>query len=154
MGTPAARKASGFTMIEMMIAMVIVGVLVAIALPSYQRYQQRVRIDQAQRDIVTLSTALKLYWEDARAYPPSLAAAGLGAPLDPWGNPYRYLDLTPASARGQARKDQALVPINSDFDLYSMGPDGQSVPPLTALESKDDIVRANNGVFVGVASDY
>jgi general secretion pathway protein G len=46
------------------------------------------------------------------------------------------------------------VPINSDFDLYSVGRDGQSAPALTAKVSQDDIVRANNGGFVGLASDY
>jgi hypothetical protein len=50
--------------------------------------------------------------------------------------------------------DHSLVPINTDFDLYSMGPDGRNSPPLTAKHSRDDIVRANNGAFIGVASDY
>jgi len=54
----------------------------------------------------------------------------------------------------QARRDHNLVPINSDFDLYSMGPDGQSVKPLTGGVSRDDIVRANDGAFVGKASTY
>jgi general secretion pathway protein G len=52
------------------------------------------------------------------------------------------------------RKDRNLVPINSDYDLYSMGPDGESMPPLTAARSRDDIVRANNGGFVGTAEAY
>ena len=147
-------RAAGFTIVEMMIALAIVGVLAAIALPAYQRYQERVRIDQARRDITVLATAISLRWEDARAYPASLADAGLGTPLDPWGRPYRYLNLAPPSAMGHARKDHALVPINTDFDLYSVGPDGDSAPPLTAQRSKDDIVRANNGAFVGVAADY
>jgi general secretion pathway protein G len=137
-------RAAGFTIVEMMITLAIVGVLAAIALPAYQRYQERVRIDQARRDITTLATALSLRWEDARAYPASLA---------PWGNPYRYLNLA-TSPPGHARKDHALVPINTDFDLYSMGPDGDSAPPLTAARSRDDIVRANNGAFVGVAAEY
>jgi general secretion pathway protein G len=55
---------------------------------------------------------------------------------------------------GQQRKDRNLVPINSDYDLYSMGPDGRSVSPLTAQASRDDIIRANDGGFVGKASDY
>ena len=64
------------------------------------------------------------------------------------------MNLEEPRNRGNARKDHSLVPINSDFDLYSMGPDGQSSPPLTARQSRDDIVRANNGNFVGVAADY
>jgi general secretion pathway protein G len=49
------------------------------------------------------------------------------------------------------RKDRFLVPINSDFDLYSMGKDGESVPPLTAQKSRDDIIRANDGAYIGPA---
>lgn len=55
---------------------------------------------------------------------------------------------------GQARKDQFLVPLNSDYDLYSKGPDGKSSPPLTAKESRDDIIRANDGAYFGLASEY
>ena len=75
---------------------------------------------------------------------------------DPWGNPYQYLNLSDPKlkGKGQARKDHNLVPINSDFDLYSMGKDGASVSPLTAKASRDDIVRANNGRFIGRAKDY
>jgi len=46
------------------------------------------------------------------------------------------------------------VPLNTDYDLYSQGPDGQSVSPLTAAKSRDDIIRANNGDFIGTAEDY
>ena len=73
--------------------------------------------------------------------------------LDPWGLPYEYLNLDGVPI-GMMRKDQALVPINSDYDLYSKGPDGASIMPLTAPMSRDDVVRANNGAFIGIASDY
>ncbi len=52
------------------------------------------------------------------------------------------------------RKDRFLVPLNSDFDLYSKGPDRKSVPPLTAEASRDDIIRANDGGYIGLASEY
>jgi general secretion pathway protein G len=55
---------------------------------------------------------------------------------------------------GLQRKDLALVPINTDFDLYSKGRDGATQPPLTAASSRDDIVRANDGQFIGLASGY
>jgi general secretion pathway protein G len=58
------------------------------------------------------------------------------------------------SPPAQPRKDRFLVPINSDFDLYSMGKDRESVAPLTAKQSHDDIVRANDGAFVGLASEF
>jgi general secretion pathway protein G len=84
--------------------------------------------------------------------PATLAEAGL-ARDDPWGNPYRYLRMAGAHT-GQVRKDRSLHPLNTDYDLYSMGPDGRSVSPLTAAHSRDDIVRASNGGFIGSASDF
>ena len=146
--------AQGFTLIEMVVTLAVVAVLSAIALPAFRQYQERVRVDQARKDIVMMSTVASQFWHDARAYPDNLAQVGLGNRLDPWGRPYQYLNLEEPRNRGNARKDHSLVPINSDFDLYSMGPDGQSSPPLTARQSRDDIVRANNGNFVGVAADY
>ena len=137
-----------------MIATVLVGVLLAVAIPSYQSYRERVRVDQAKKDIMVVATAIAHYELDARAYPDSLADIGLGDLRDPWGNAYRYLNLQAPGARGSARKDHALVPINTDFDLYSVGADGSTAPPLTARHSRDDIVRANNGAFVGMASEY
>jgi general secretion pathway protein G len=74
--------------------------------------------------------------------------------IDPWGNPCQYLEFCSSKPGGGARKDKFLVPINSDYDLYSMGRDGASVAPLTAKPSRDDIVRANDGAFIGLASDY
>lgn len=58
------------------------------------------------------------------------------------------------SGGGKPRKDRFLVPINSDYDLYSKGRDGQSVAPLTAQQSHDDVIRANDGAFVGLAVDF
>ncbi len=55
---------------------------------------------------------------------------------------------------GQVRRDRFLVPINSDFDLYSIGKDGGSQAPFTAMDSRDDIVRANDGGYVGLASGF
>jgi general secretion pathway protein G len=144
----------GLTIVELMIAAVVVAVLASIAVPRYETYRQRVRVTQAKHDIATMSAILGGHFQDARAYPDSLADAGLGNYRDPWGNPYGYLNLGGKQAKGHARKDHALVPINSDFDLYSMGPDGRSAPPLTAKHSRDDIVRANDGAFIGIASEY
>lgn len=52
------------------------------------------------------------------------------------------------------RMDRFLHPINSDYDLYSMGKDGQTVLPLTARQSHDDVIRANDGSFVGLAVEF
>ena len=77
--------------------------------------------------------------------------------LDPWGRPYIYLKIQGNDAKGnnfRPRKDHSLHPINSDFDLFSVGKDGLSNASLTAKISQDDIVRANNGGFVGLVSNY
>ena len=52
------------------------------------------------------------------------------------------------------RKDHKMVPVNSDFDLYSKGRDGKSQTPFTSKASRDDIVRANNGRYIGLVSGY
>jgi len=74
--------------------------------------------------------------------------------LDPWGNPYQYLNFDTVKGVGSVRKDRFLVPLNTDYDLYSMGKDGKSQTPLTAAASHDDIVRANDGRYIGLASGY
>ena len=70
-------------------------------------------------------------------------------------NNYQYLNIRSAGpGLGAVRKDGNLNPLNTDFDLYSTGKDGRSKSPLTAKHSRDDIVRANNGAFFGLAEDY
>ena len=56
--------------------------------------------------------------------------------------------------QGKLRKDRFLVPVNSDYDLYSKGQDRKSSTPFTAKASQDDIVRANDGAYVGLASEF
>lgn len=145
---------SGLTLIELMIVIAIIGILASIAMPAYQDYVKEAKVKMAVTDIAAISIKIQAYWEDARAYPPNLAAIGEGGKLDPWENPYQYTDLTQPGSTGAARKDRNLVPLNSDFDLYSMGEDGASVSPLTASRSQDDILRANDGRFIGLASKY
>jgi len=88
--------------------------------------------------------------------PDSLNDLGLGDLKDPWGNPYEYLRIAGGNLKGKGklRKDHSLVPVNTDYDLYSKGKDGKSSTPFTAKASQDDIVRANDGWFIGLVSDY
>ena len=66
---------------------------------------------------------------------------------------YLLHDPPPKKTRG-ARKDRFLTPVNSDYDLYSVGIDGDSQAAFTAKVSRDDVVRANDGGFVGLAEDF
>jgi general secretion pathway protein G len=144
----------GFTMIEIVIALAIVAVLAALASAAYGRYRDRVLVSQAVADIGAMSTAIKLYEREERALPASLADIGAGKRLDPWGRPYQYVDLATMKGNGMARKDKKLAPLNSDFDLYSLGKDGDSKPPLVTPVSRDDVVRARDGQFIGLAKDF
>jgi general secretion pathway protein G len=156
----------------------IIGILATIAGPIYSDYIDRVRTVQAVRDISAISKSIAVYAaSNGDRYPDSLAEINMDTMRDPWGNPYQYLNLSKSKNEnenenenengngngkgkgqdanvGKARKDRNLVPINSDYDLYSMGKDGASVSPLTAKASRDDIIRANNGRFIGRAADY
>lgn len=160
MAPEAPRRASngrcrGLTLVELLLALVVLAILTTLAVSSYSSYMQKARISRAESDLETIEGKIQLYevtHEDV--LPTSLSQAGAGQLLDPWGRPYQYLDFTGLKGKGKMRKDHNLVPINSDYDLYSDGPDGASVPPLVAAPSRDDIVRANNGGFIGVASDY
>ncbi len=148
-----ARDHRGFTFIEVLMVVALVGVLLLIALPSYTGYRNRVLTRQAAQEIAVLSSIVSNYWNDAHAYPASLADIGNGGKTDPWGRPYMYYNVD-ANGRGGARKDHALNPINTDFDLYSLGPDGVTKKQVTQKDSLDDVIRANNGAFVGVAADF
>jgi general secretion pathway protein G len=148
------RPNAGVTLLELMFAVAMIGILIAVALPSYARYIARANTSAAIADIAKIHLAVETYIMGHDEPPPDLAAIGKGGMLDPWGQPYVFLSFSGLTGKGAMRKDKNLVPINTAYDLYSVGPDGDSVPPLTAKPSRDDIVMANDGGFIGVAADY
>jgi general secretion pathway protein G len=151
---PSSSRENGFTAIEMMLTVAIVAVLALIAVSSYTKYRERIQTMEAVSDIGSLAPLIGQYALDNNGYPDTLADIARDTMRDPWGNPYQYLSHDTNRARGQWRKDHNIVPINSDYDLWSSGKDGLSSAPLTAMHSRDDIVRANNGRFIGLASEF
>jgi general secretion pathway protein G len=143
----------GFTLVELMIAVAVVGILASVAISSYAGYMERVRVAQAKVDIVTISAQIEQYYTNAHNYPPSLSDLGT-VPVDPWGRPYVYVDLTALNGNGMARRDRSLNPLNSDFDLYSVGKDGVTKKQISQRDSLDDVLRANDGRFVDLASKF
>jgi len=147
----------GFTTIDLLLALAIVALLGSISVPIYDAFVDRANTAQAVADIGRIDMQIERYISNTFQPPDSLADVPGGDRLDPWGQAYQYLRIagnnTPG-LRGRLRKDRNLVPINSDYDLYSLGPDGESRPPLNARPSLDDVVRAADGSFVGVAEDF
>jgi general secretion pathway protein G len=144
----------GFSVIELMIAMAILALIVGIAVPMWGSYTERAKVAKAVVAIRMIEGAVERYRVEFKALPNQIDPLLKPAPLDPWGNPYQYLNLQTMKGNGTARKDKNLVPLNSDYDLYSMGADGASRGPLNAPESHDDVLRANDGKFVGLAANY
>ena len=144
----------GLTLVELLVAVAIIALLSLISWPTYRHYIEGLDNKQAVQDLLLIDAMLQRYHTDHFTYPDTLQAVGLDTKLDPWGNNYEYLNIATVKGKGKLRKDHNLVPINSDYDLYSKGKDGRSVSPLTAKHSRDDIIRANNGGFTGLAADY
>ncbi|MGD9211884.1 MAG: prepilin-type N-terminal cleavage/methylation domain-containing protein [Desulfobacteraceae bacterium] len=149
-------QSKGFTIIELLICLAIASTLMAIAIPNYITYREKVKITAAISDLKYIQNVIKIYQIGKGDLPDTLEQVHMANFKDPWGNPYQYLRIeeADAKAKGKMRKDHSLVPVNSDFDLYSMGPDGESKPPFTAKVSQDDIVRAGDGSYFGLASGY
>ncbi len=132
--------------------MVMIGILATMAIPKYSEIVEHAKVAKAIGDLKAISTDLL----SLDSLPSSLATINRHTLLDPWGNPYVYVKFAPSSSTppSGARTDRFLVPINSRFDLYSMGKDGSSAPPLSAANSQDDVVVGNDGGFTGSAKSY
>jgi general secretion pathway protein G len=150
----ARAQVRGFTLMELLLVLTLIGILATIASASYANYMNKVRSAQAVADIATMSAVIQHYaLENNYSYPLSLADVGYVGKTDPWGRPYVYYNIN-RFGKGGSRKDHALNPLNTDFDLYSVGPDGKTKAQITQKDSLDDILRAGNGSFVGIAADF
>jgi general secretion pathway protein G len=156
-----AYKKNAFTLIEVLIIVSIIGTLLALLIPSYTNILEKSRTNQAITEIAKISRKLDDFLTDHGTPPETLIElqeqAGPLNLIDPWGNPYEYLVILgkkKSEIQGKWRKDRFMVPINSDYDLYSMGKDEKTQAPLTARASWDDIIRANDGNFIGLAHKF
>jgi general secretion pathway protein G len=171
------RRIEGFTLVEVVIVLTIVGALAAVAGTRYAKFIEKARVARAVAELQGISRSLDALKIDDAELPATLADADLGGSLDPWGNPYQYLKIAGTLPPGQAgndpsglpavaagpsgggstprpRMDRFLVPINTDYDLYSRGADGQSEKQLDRKVSRDDVIRAANGSYFGLAENF
>ena len=142
----------GFTVLEVVLVIAIAGTLAAITVPGMRAYRREREVRHALHDLRDIEARLVSYSMSRGRPPADLDAIGMALLRDPWGQPYVYRRL--ADRRLPPRADKFRYPLNTDYDLYSSGPDGRSAQLVTAAESRDDIVRAGSGAFFGLARDY
>ena len=149
----------GFSLFELMAVTAIIGILSAIAIPTLINYRTKAKIVLAVSEIRMLEKEIRNYELNNIRLPDELSETKLGNISDPWGNPYQYLKIAEDDDKGdeeksKPREDHLKARANSDFDLYSKGKDGKSMASFSSKESYDDIVRANNGQFIGLVAEY
>ncbi len=143
----------GFTLVEMVMVVGILLTLTALAAPSFLSALTNARYARAVGDIYALQTDIQSYSSSNNKLPNSLADVGRVGMRDPWGMPYIYSNHAVAK-NSQIRKDHFNQPLNSDFDLFSSGPDKLWKPKINNKNSKDDVVRASDGGYIGKAAEY
>ena len=141
-------------MLEVLIVIAILGILISIAIPAYENYRDKQNITTAKADILEIQGIIDKFYVYNNRFPTDLSEINQLKRRDPWGNPYHYTNVSTAENKGSVRKDKNLTPVNSDYDLYSTGKEGETRLPFTAGVSHDDIVRCNNGSYIGLAIDY
>jgi general secretion pathway protein G len=153
---PAARFGvrKGFTLIEVMISIALIGTLSAIAIPSFIGYREKANNMKALDELHAIETSIIYFYTKTFRYPDSLAEVSPVIPLDPWGIPYQYARINGGVKDGHFRKDKFFKPVNTDFDLYSMVKDKVTNASFDDKKSLDDVVRAENGQFYGLAGDH
>jgi general secretion pathway protein G len=174
----------GFTLVELAVVLAIVGILASTGGSKYMTVLDRARTARAIVELRGIAVQLDPMGDSNATLPTTLAEFGIhtidpwGRPYQylliqgelPPGMSSNESGLPNVAAPGGrngsggggggspaialARKDRFLVPINSDYDLYSMGPDGESKATLNAPVSRDDIIRAADGAFYGRAEKF
>ena len=81
------RPVGGFTLLEMMAAVTVAAILVAVGSATYRSSVEKARVAAATADIMIIATAISRYNSEYNIPPPDLATIGLDNRLDPWGRP-------------------------------------------------------------------
>ncbi len=149
-----SRISGGYSLIELLVVIALLATLIGVGIPLYTAYIEKARMTRAAEEISTLQKEIQMYKLSKKVLPHRLSDIRDSDLMDPYGRPYQYHNFTNADEKGKRRKDRFLVPLNTEYDLYSMGRDGQSEPPITGPKSHDDIVRANDGIYIGPASEF
>jgi general secretion pathway protein G len=151
------RSCCGMTLLELMVAAMGMATLVAIALPVIEGAREDIRLHLAVTSIQVIQFEVTKYELRYGIVPVDIAAMNLPADVakDPWGRPYVFLNYIYKDPPDDVpREDQFLKPINTAYDIFSVGPDGETHKRLPHQLSQDDIVRASDGEYIGVAAEF
>jgi general secretion pathway protein G len=160
------RWSRGFTLIELIVVLGVLAVLTIIGMGVYCHFIDRAKNTRAIAEIRVLEKEILNFCNSNDRLPDSLAELDRSAMLDPWKTPYQYINFDTTSRgeeirRTTGKKNQGKgngsgksSSLNEDFDLFSMGKDRMSAPDLSDASSQDDIVRADDGSYTGLASAY
>lgn len=152
-----SRSRGGFTVVELTTVLAVIGILASMTVAQYKASLRQAKIARAIGDVSAIAREITAAAND-QGLPTSLAAIGRDGMLDPWGRPYVYVNFAVVMGGpgipGTARQDAFGVPVNTTFDLYSVGEDGQSAVQLNASASLDDIVAASDGGYFGLGSKF
>ncbi len=143
----------GLTLVELVTVITIMMTLAAMSLPVLTQAVDAAKVAVCIGDLRTLQTEISRHEVLKGVLPDSLEQLGQDFE-DSWGNPYEYLNFATVKGKGAMRKDKFLVPLNSTYDLYSKGKDGETNGPLSASASQDDVIRAHDGGYLGLASEF
>jgi general secretion pathway protein G len=156
-GHPRAHlSTSGFSLLELLVVMGIILIIVALAIPHLMTALNEARISRATGEIHAIEINITIYQAtNSGNLPTDLSQIEATSLTDPWGHPYQYFNHVSGTGNGGIlRQDLFLVSLNEDYDLYSMGPDGQTAASIGASVSLDDIIRGSSGAYTGPVSGY
>jgi general secretion pathway protein G len=172
------RRQMGLTLMELLLVIAIIAILSGIAIPLYFGQLGKARVIKTIAQLDNLQLEITNFELTHNRLPDTLQEIRSKDLNDPWGNPYRYLNFATLEEDSEAeeespkkkkkkkgKKSQTEVEdarrrdlynelLNTDYDLFSCGIDGKSAASITEKQSEDDIVRGQDGNYIGLASQF
>lgn len=149
--TRAHQKATnfrGFTLVELLMVIALIGILATLAIVNITEFKNSARISRCAGELRGLEKDIISFATEKGDYPTDLTVLASSIVSDPWGRPYVY------KKTADMLRTWIGEPLNSDFDLYSIGIDHLTADEITDADALDDIIRANDGAFCGSSKKF